>query len=429
MRILIRNARIIDPSSSHHLKECDILVDGGRIETIGSGIDQDGADEVMEGEGLMVSPGWVDLFATIGDPGLEHRETVSSALDAAANGGFTKIVVSPKSLPVTDSKGGVEYLLKKAEGHTVNLLPLGAVTKGLEGRELAEMYDMVRSGAVGVSNAKRTVSDSKVMQVAMQYAEGLDRPFYSFTEDERMASGTQMHEGEVSTALGLRGVPALAEELAVTRDLHLARYTGTSVHFSHITTAGAVQLIREAKALGLSVTASVPAHHLLLTDEALRQFDSHFKVRPPLRDITHVNALWEGLKDGTLDAIISDHEPLETEAKAMEFGQAKAGITALETLFPALLRASGGRMDLTTLLAKLTVGPRRVLRIPATRVEEGEVVELTVFSTEVEWVYGEGTASSLSRNSPFWGHPLTGRAIAVLNGDRLAFARFEEAEV
>lgn len=424
MRILISNAHIIDPASPHHGKELDILIDGGSILEMGSGIDRDGADEVIEGEGLMVSVGWVDLFATIGDPGFEHRETVTSALDAAANGGFTKVVVSPKSLPVTDSKSGIEYLLKQARGHTVNLLPLGAITKGLEGKELAEMYDMVRSGAAGVSNAKRTISDSKVMQVAMQYAEGLNRPFFSYTEDERMAHGTQMHEGDVSTRLGLRGVPALAEELAVTRDLYLARYTGTPVHFTHITTKGAVQLIREAKAQGMKVTASVPAHHLLLTDEAVETFDSNYKVRPPFRSTDHVNALWEGLKDGTLDAIISDHEPLEVEAKFMEFGQAKAGITALETLFPALLRAAAGRCDLALLIERLTKGPRRVLNLESPCIAEGQPAELTIFSTEIEWAYNGDTAASLSANSPLWGQMLTGRAVAVVNGGSIAFAKF-----
>ncbi|MCF8258633.1 MAG: dihydroorotase [Flavobacteriales bacterium] len=424
MRILISNARIIDPTSPHHGKDRDILIDGGKIIEIGAGIDGDGADEVIEGEGLKVSIGWVDLFATIGDPGFEHRETVVSALDAAANGGFIRIVVSPKSLPATDSKSCVEYLLKQARGHTVGLLPLAAITKGLEGRELAEMYDMVNSGATGVSNAKRTISDSKVMQLAMQYAEGLNRPFYSFTEDERMGHGTQMHEGDVSTRLGLRGTPALAEELAVTRDLYLARYTGATVHFPHITTKGAVQLIREAKAEGMKVTASVPAHHLLFTDETVQTFDSNYKVRPPFRNSTHVDALWEGLKDGTLDAIISDHEALEVEAKFMEFGQAKAGITALETLLPALLRAAEGQCELALLIEKLTTGPRKVLGMEAATIAEGQPAELTIFSTEVEWVYNEDTACSLSKNSPLWGHALTGRTIAVLNGEEIAFAKF-----
>lgn len=427
MRILISNARIIDPTSTHNGQERDILVEGGHIIEIGAGIDTDGADEVIEGEGIHVSIGWVDLFATIGDPGFEHRETIASALDAAANGGFSKVVVSPKSLPVTDSKGGIDYLLKQSSGHTVELLPLGAITKGLEGKELAEMYDMVCSGAIGVSNAKRTISDAKVMQVAMQYAEDLNRPFYSFAEDERMAHGTQMNEGEMSTRLGLRGVPALAEELAVARDLYLARYTGTAIHFTHITTAGGVQLIREAKAQGLRVTASVPAHHLLFTDESVRTFDSNFKVRPPFRDSSHIDALWEGLKDGTLDAIISDHEALEVEAKFMEFGQAKPGITALETLFPALLEASKGRCDIHLLIEKLTVGPRKVLSLDLPSIEVGQPAELTLFSEDIEWVLNDDTSSSLSRNSPLWGHALRGRAIGVLNNEQLSIAKFEEA--
>jgi dihydroorotase len=222
-------------------------------------------------------------------------------------------------------------------------------------------------------------------------------------------------------------VPALAEELAVARDLYLARYTGTAIHFTHITTAGGVQLIREAKAQGLRVTASVPAHHLLFTDESVRTFDSNFKVRPPFRDSSHIDALWEGLKDGTLDAIISDHEALEVEAKFMEFGQAKPGITAFETLFPALLEASKGRCDIHLLIEKLTVGPRKVLSLDLPSIEVGQPAELTLFSEDIEWVLNDDTSSSLSRNSPLWGHALRGRAIGVLNNEQLSIAKFEEA--
>jgi len=423
MRILIRNAYIINPASSHHATSKDVLIEDGIITKIDASIDVIEVDELVEGEGIFVSAGWVDLFATIGDPGLEHRETIASGLDAAANGGFTKVVISPDVLPTADSKSGIEYLLKQAAGHIVDALPLGAITKKLHGKELAEMYDMVNSGAAGVSNAKHTIADAKVMQVAMQYGKGLNVPFYSFTEDERLAHGGQMHEGVVSTMLGLKGIPALAEELAVTRDLYLARYTESPIHFSHITTAGAVALIREAKAQGMSVTASVPAHHLALLDESTQDFDSNYKVQPPLRDVTHVNALWEGLKDGTLDAIISDHEPLESEVKTMEFGQAKPGITALETLFPVLLKASAGRIPLEVLIEKLTTGPRKVLGLKLPVIAENEPAELTLFGPEIIWNYNETTASSLSSNSPFWNTEMVGQAFAVINHGAIAFSK------
>ena len=423
MRILIRNAYIINPASLHHATSKDVLIEDGIITKIDASIDVLEVDELVEGEGIYVSAGWVDLFATIGDPGLEHRETITSGLDAASNGGFTKVVISPDVLPTADSKSGIEYLLKLAAGHIVDALPLGAITKKLHGKELAEMYDMVNSGAVGVSNAKHTVADAKVMQVAMQYGNGLNVPFYSFTEDERLAHGGQMHEGVVSTMLGLKGIPALAEELAVTRDLYLARYTESPIHFSHITTAGAVALIREAKAQGMRVTASVPAHHLALLDESIQDFDSNYKVQPPLRDVTHVNALWEGLKDGTLDAIISDHEPLESEVKTMEFGQAKSGITALETLFPVLLKASAGRIPLEVFIAKLTTGPRQVLGLKQPVIAENEPAELTLFAPEMVWNYNETTASSLSSNTPFWNTEMVGQAFAVINHGAIAFSK------
>ncbi len=423
MRIFVRNARITDPTSLHNGQELDLLIEDGIIAQLGKELDPTGADELIEGEGIHVSQGWIDLFATVGDPGLEHRETVASALDAAAGGGFTRMAVSPESFPVSDGKSGVEYLLGKAKGHTVQLIPLGAITKGLKGAEMAEMYDMVRAGAGGVSNGKHTVSDSKLMQVAMQYALDLGVPFYSYAEDVRMAAGSQMHEGEVSTVLGLKGVPALAEELAVARDLYLARYTGMPLHFSHITTAGAVQLIREAKAQGLPVTASVPAHHLLLIDANVETFDSNYKVRPPFRDSSHVDALWIGLLDGTLDAVCSDHEPLDREAKFMEFGQATPGIVALETLFPTLLKAAEGRCHLEGIIQMLTTGPRKVLGIERSPIAEGAKAELTLFSTDMEWNLGPQTSASLSANSPFFGKTLTGRAIAVIREGSIAFGK------
>jgi dihydroorotase len=423
MVILIQNARIINPASPHHNTVKDILVEDGIIAQIGTTIDPMGADEVIEGEDIMVSAGWVDLFATIGDPGFEHRESIASALKAAANGGFTKVVISPEAYPVVDGKGGVEYLLRNAAGNVVDALPLGAITKRLEGKELAEMYDMVRSGAVGVSNGKHTIANAKVMQVAMQYAQELKAPFYSFAEEEKIANGGQMHEGVVSTTLGLKGTPALAEELAVARDLYLARYTETALHFSHITTAGAVSLIREAKANGMKVTASVPVHHLLLTDDTVKDFDSNYKVRPPFRDQAHIDALWDGLKDGTIDAIISDHEPLEIEAKFMEFGQAKPGITALETFFPALLQAAEGRASLELLIDKLTIGPRRVIGLTEATITEGIPAELTLFSTGISWIYTAEESASLSNNSPLWEKELTGKAFAVINHGQLVFAQ------
>lgn len=424
MTILIKNARIIDPTSPHHGQQKDILLDGGIIGSIANDIDPIGADEIIEGDDICVSTGWIDLFATFGDPGAEHRESIVTGLDAAANGGFTRVAISPESQPVADGKGGVEYILKQAAHHLVNALPLAAMSKRIEGKELAEMYDMVNTGAAGISNAKHTVADTKVMQVAMQYAQELQVPFYCFCEDARLAHGGQMHEGNVSTMLGLRGIPALAEELAVIRDLHLARYTGAALHFSHVTTAGAVSLIRAAKAEGLPVTASVPVHHLALTDDAVSDFDSNYKLSPPLRDMSHVDALWQGLSDGTIDTIISDHEPLEVEAKFMEFGQARTGVTALETLFPLLLKAAEGRAPLELLISKLTEGPKKVLRIELVGIEEGAPAELTIFSPNVQWVYNEDTAASLSRNSPLWNAQLTGRSIAVINGDQMILSSF-----
>jgi len=419
MQILLRATKIIDPNSKHNGKVLDVLIKDGKIETIGKDLDATTVNEVIEGDDLHVSTGWVDMYATFGDPGREHKEDIESGLNAAAQGGFTKVAISPEAEPAVDDKSAIRYLLKKAEGHVVDALPIGSITKGLKGEELAEMFDMQDSGAVAVSNGKHTIENTKLQNLAYLYSKNLNLALYSFCQDEQMATGGQMHEGEVNTSIGLKGIPALAEEIKVARDIYLSEYSDVAVHFSHVTTKGSVELIRQAKAKGLKVTASVPAHHLLLDDKTITDFEPNYKVSPPFRNEEHIQALKEGLADGTIDAIISDHEPHEIEAKFSEFGIAEPGIIALETTFSAALEALSGKLSLEQIIEKLTSNPRSILNLTQPTIEEGEDADLTVFAPSIAWTYTKGDAKSKSYNSPLLDRELTGLPVAVINNGQL----------
>ena len=419
MQILIRAAKIIDPNSKHNGKIADVLIADGVIAEIGNELDSEGVEEIIEGDDLHISTGWVDLYATFGDPGREFKEDIESGLNAAAQGGFTRVAISPEAEPAVDDKSAIQYILNKAKDHAVIAMPIGAITKGLKGEELAEMFDMQNSGAAAVSNGKHPINNSKLQNLAYLYSRNLNLPVYSFCQDEKMSAGGQMHEGEVNTSIGLKGIPALAEEIIVARDIYLAEYSDVAVHFSHITTKGAVDLIRQAKKKGLKVTASVPAHHLLLEDSAITDFEPNYKVNPPLRSKEHIDALKAGLADGTLDAIISDHEPHEIEAKFSEFSIAEPGMIALETAFSVALEALADSMSIEEIIGKLTTGPRNVLKLNQVPLEVGENAELTVFVPSLKWVYEKSDIKSRSQNSPLIGKELTGLPVAIINQGQL----------
>ncbi|MFT4543958.1 MAG: dihydroorotase [Bacteroidia bacterium] len=419
MHILLRSVKIVDSTSIHNGKTLDILIENGIITSIGKDLDGSNANEIIEGDDLHVSTGWVDMYATFGDPGREYKEDILSGLNAAAQGGFTKVAISPETQPAVDSKSAIEYVLNRSNQHVVDALPIAALTKGLAGEELAELFDMQSSGAVAVSNGKHTIENAKLQNIAFQYAKNLNLRLYSFCQDSQLANGGQMHEGAVNTRVGLNGIPALAEEVAVARDLYLAEYSDVTVHFSHITTQGSVELIRSAKAKGLKVTASVPAHHLILKDEDAADFDSNFKTSPPFRSPEHIQSLIEGLVDGTIDAIISDHEPQEQEAKFSEFSKAEAGIIALETAFSASLEALGSKLSLEQIVEKLTLQPRRILGLNNPSINEGNTAELTVFAPNLIWNYTAEIVKSKSKNTPLLDKDLKGLPIAIINNGKL----------
>lgn len=415
MNLLITSATILDPSSTFHQKTADVLIENGIITKIAANIPVD-EHNTFDAKGKYVSPGFFDLNCNIGELGLETKEDMQTGSKAAAAGGFTGLALMPNSNPPVHSKAEVEYLVNKAQGNLVNIYPLGAISQKREGKDLAEMYDMYQSGAKAFTDGNRPVQDAGLMERALLYAQGFGALILSYPEDTAIAGKAKVHEGETSTLLGMKGIPALAEELMIARDLYLAEYTGSAIHFSTISTKRSVELIREAKRKGLKVSCDVAAHHLLLTDKALLGFNSQYKVKPPLRTQTDVEALIAGVKDDTIDAIVSQHTPHEVEFKDVEFEIAEYGIIALQTAFPVLLQAG---LSPDIIVKKMAVTPRQLLGIQAPSITEGQKANLTVLDTTTEWVFTKQNNQSKSYNSPFIGQNLKGGALLTINNNQL----------
>ena len=367
-------------------------------------------------EGKYLSPGFFDLNCNIGEPGLETKEDLDSGTAAAAAGGFTGIALMPNTVPPVHSKSEIEYLLNRAKKKLVDVYPLGAISNKRDGKDLAEMYDMYLSGAKGFSDGNRPVQDAGLMERALLYAQGFDALVFSYPEDAAIAGKAKVNEGEVSTLLGMKGIPSLAEELIVARDLYLAEYTVSRIHFSTISTTRSVELIREAKRKGLEVTCDVAAHHLALTDESLLGFDSLYKVKPPLRTQDDVDALLAGLKDGTIDAIVSQHTPHEVEFKDVEFEVAEFGITGLQTAFSLALKAG---LDLGMIIEKMAINPRRILNIDVPVIAEGQEANLVILDVEEIWEFNRKNNRSKSYNSPYIGHNLKGKVLLTCNNNQI----------
>jgi len=414
MNLLIKSATIIDPNSPFNKKVVDILVEDGYITVIAPNVNAKA--EVIDGKGKFVTPGFFDLNCNIGELGLETKEDLQTGTRAAAAGGFTGLALMPNTQPPVHSKAEVEYLFNRAKNNMVDVYPLGTISHKREGKDLAEMYDMFLSGAKAFTDGNRPVQDAGLMERALLYTQGFGALILSYPEDTAIAGKAKVNEGEMSTLLGMKGIPSLAEELMIARDLYLAEYTGSRIHFSTISTVRSVELIRDAKKKGLQVTCDVAVHHLLLTDEALAGFDSQYKVKPPLRTKKDVSALIKGLKDGTIDAIVTQHTPHEVEFKDVEFEVAEFGIIALQTAFSVALQAG---LDLELIVQKLAVNPRRILNIEAAIITEGKKAELTLLDTDVSWEYTKQNNRSKSYNSPFIGQNLKGKALLVCNNNHL----------
>jgi dihydroorotase len=414
--LLIRSVKITDTYSPYNGQVKDILVENGQISQIADHIEKTNA-QVLEGENWYLSPGWVDMRVHAHDPGHEQKEDLTTACAAAAVGGFTEIAILPNTKPALDSKDTLIYVKHRAKGQVVNVHPIGAVTKSCEGKDFTEMIDLSQAGAVAFSDGIHPLYNTHILLKSLQYLQQVNRVLMNRPEDYDLTVFGQMNEGETSTLLGMRGIPTIAEELMVMRDLTLLEYLGVEsttplLHFSTISTATTVALIREAKAKGLPVSCDVAAHQMAFNDTVLVNFDTHYKVNPPFRAESDIQALWEGLADGTIDVVVSDHNPQDEESKNLEFDLADFGITGLETAF-AVLNTHNTRLPLDYLVGKLTHLPRTILRLPSITVSEGCQANFTIFNPDLEWVFKE--TRSKSKNSPFFNQPLKGKAMYVIN--------------
>lgn len=388
----------------------DIFVENGMIKEIASEIKGKKVDRKISFPNLHVSQGWFDSSVNFGEPGFEERETLENGLKTAGKSGFTAIGLNPANFPVTDTKGAVSFLKSKAEGQPVELYPIGALTRSSQGAEMAELYDMQQAGAIAFGDYQKAISNPNMLKLALQYAQSFDGLVLSFPQDNKIAGHGQVNEHENSTLLGLKGIPALAEELQITRDLYILEYTGGKLHIPTISTAKSVQIIREAKENGLDVTCGVAVHHLFFTDEMLKEFDTSAKVLPPLRTKGDVKALLAGVKDGTIDMVTSDHTPMDVEHKKVEFDNALYGTLGLESAFGALLKV----VPLKTAIKLLTGGKSR-FNIAENFLEEGTPANMTFFDPETFYTFGKEHITSTSSNSLFIGQELKGRVYGILS--------------
>jgi dihydroorotase len=411
MNVLIKQVTIISPSSPFNGQIKDILIQDGKIASIGNAITNDKA-QVIEQDGLCVSIGWMDMFADFGDPGFEQKENIESGAKAAAAGGFTDIMLIPNSRPVVDNKAQVEYIVQKAKELAINIHPLGAISKKAEGKDLSEMYDMRQSGAIAFSDGIHPVQNSGLALKALQYVKSFDGTIIQVPDDTGIGANGLMNEGIISTQMGLPGKPILAEELMVARDLKLARYAGSKIHFTGITSPKSLDYITRSKQSGIQVTCSITPYQAYFCDEDLQGYDTNLKLNPPLRTRTDMMAIRKTLLDGTIDCIASHHLPQHWDDKTCEFEYAKPGMIALETMF-AVLRSCG--LSTEDFVQMQTINVRNIFGLPVPEIKEGETVSLTLFAPDVEFCFEEDIIRSKSKNSPFTGKKLKGKVVGIIN--------------
>lgn len=418
MEILIRSAKIIDTGSPFHNQVKDILVVDGQIKKIGSKIENTNKAKEVKTNNLHVSLGWVDLNTYLADPGFEHKETIESGCRAAAFGGFTHICCMPNTNPILQTKSQIEYVLRKSADEVVSVHPIGAVSLNLEGKDLADMYDMHNAGAVAFSDGLKPSTSAGMVERSLLYSKAFDGLVMNHPEEKSISKNGAMHEGVTSTRMGLPGAPALAEEIAVSRDIYILEYTKSKLHFLDISLKRSVDMIKQAKKKGLNLTASVNAYNLMLDDSAVGDYDTNHKVNPHLRAKEDINALVKGIVDGTIDTITSAHQPQDEECKKLEFDKADFGMIGLETCFAIANTVLNDKAELETIVALLANNPRRVLGMDAA-IREGAEADFTLFDPKKKWKFSATDIQSQSKNTPFVGTEFTGKALGIINKGKL----------
>lgn len=415
MTTLLKSATIIDTSSQYHNQQKDILITDGIIQKISDSIEKRSNYQVVELDNLHVSCGWFDTSVSFGEPGFEERENIKNGLNVAAKSGFTSVAVNANTNPVIDHKSAVEFIQNKANGFATTLYPIGALTQKSKGIELAELHDMCQSGAIAFGDYNVPTVNDNLMKIALLYAQNFNGLILSFPKNNSIAGEGIANEGIISTKLGLKGNPALAEHIQIARDLFILEYTGGKLHIPTISTSKSIELIKEAKKKGLQVTCSVAVHHLTLTDDELHGFDSNFKVNPPLRTKSDVKGLQKGIKSGVIDIITSDHNPIDIEHKKVEFSEAKNGVIGLESAFGAI----NSVLNLEDFIVSLTSKPKAIFGLENHSIEENNTAEITLFNPQKTYTFSKENILSTSKNSPFLNKKLKGYAYGIYANKQL----------
>lgn len=414
MNLLIKNVRIIDPKSPFHQEITDILISNGIIEKIENNIPKKEGYEVFTEENLHVSPGWFDSSVSFGEPGYENRETIENGLKVAAKSGFTAVAIQPETVPVCDNQSTVRFIIEKTLYAAVTAYPIGALTKKSEGIDLAELYDMKKAGAIAFGDYKKNISNANLLKIALQYTQDFNSLIIAFSQDKNIVGKGFVNEGETATKLGMKGIPLLAEEIIVARNLFLLEYTGGKLHIPTISSANSAKLIKEAKEKGLDVTCSVAVHNLVLNDELLNSFDTRYKTNPPLCDEETRKKLIEAVLDNTIDCITSDHYPLDIEQKKVEFDLAEYGSVGLESAFRALSTI----LPHEVIVEKLTAG-RNIFELEKITISEGEKANMSFFNPEGTEIFTKNDVMSKSKNSAFLNQFLKGKVYGIYNNNQL----------
>ena len=424
MNLLIQGGRVIDPSQGID-EALDILVENGKVRELGKKLPAPAGVEVVDATGLIVTPGLVDMHVHLRDPGFEYKEDIVTGTRAAAAGGFTSVACMPNSKPVNDNKAITTYILAKAKAEgAVNVFPIGSITQGSHGERLSEMGELKEAGCVAVSDDGKPVTDSELMRRALEYAKGMGIMVISHAEDLSLVGAGVMNEGFVATELGLRGIPWAAEDVATARDVYLAEFTNSPLHIAHVSTRGSLRIIRNAKARGVKVTCETAPHYFTLTDEAVRGYNTNAKMNPPLRTAEDVAAIKEALKDGTIDAIATDHAPHHLDDKDVEFNEALNGIIGLETSLPLALRlVAEGVLTLPAMVEKMSCNPSKILGIGRGTLKPDTIADITVIDPQATWTVEAEKLASKSKNSPFLGWEMKGAAAYTIVDGKIVYTR------